>query len=310
MVILIGGRNLGYLVFVFLLSIYCLDIRIIKKTFSRDVKNKVQCLLLPYVIFNLILLFVYWCVHSSILSNQLLGVFYSRFSLYKLGSDENVFFLSADNAPTWFLTSLFCSYILFQGIIILRRHVFITIIISFYLFIAILLNQTDLLLPWSIDTAFCTAVFIYGGYYLNKAAYIHCNVCERSIILIICAIIYIVTYLCNGDMNISIRNYGFSVLLCVIASFSGTFCLVELSRKMQQLPQMIVCPLASIGRNSLVIFAMQLPLINYGGKLVASFINGQGFIQGLCVCVSQLLFALIIGYILAKIAHRILPLLF
>lgn len=280
-----------------------------KKTFSRDVKNKVQRLLLPYVIFNLILLFIYWCVHSSISSNQLLGVFYSRFSLYKLGSDQNVYFLSADNAPTWFLTSLFCSYILFWGIITSKRHAFITIIISFYLFIAILLNQTDLLLPWSIDTAFCTAVFIYGGYYLNKVVYIHSNV-KKSIILIVCAIIYIATYLCNGNMNISIRNYGLSVILCITTGFSGTFCLVELSKKIERLPQMIVRPLASIGRNSLVIFAMQLPLINYGGKLVASFINGQGFIQGLCVCVSQMLFALLIGYLLAKIAHRILPLSF
>lgn len=277
-----------------------------KKPFPIDVKNKVKRLLLTYIVFNLILLFVYWCIHSSISDSQLLGMLYSRFSLYKSDCDENVFFLSADNAPTWFLTSLFCSYILFYGIIMSKKR---CIIISSYLLIAILLNQTDLLLPWSIDTAFCTAVFIYGGYYLNRIASTTLNM-KKNVILIICAIIYIATYLCNGDINISIRNYGLSVLLCTIAGFSGTFCLVELSKKVERLPQTIVRPLVAIGKNSLVIFALQLPLINYGGKLVASLINGQGFIQGMCVVISQSLFALIVGYILAKVAHKILPSLF
>ena len=91
-----------------------------EETFGAFVKKKARRLLVPYLGYNLFL-FLFFFVKDSMLTGNvasesffpLLGILYSRNSLFGRGAAENVYFMQILNAPTWFLTGLFVSLVVF-----------------------------------------------------------------------------------------------------------------------------------------------------------------------------------------------------
>ena len=83
-----------------------------EESFGAFVKKKAKRLLLPYFGYNLFL-FVFFFLRGNADGQALLGILYSRNCLMPMDSATNVYFMQILNAPTWFLTCMFVSYILF-----------------------------------------------------------------------------------------------------------------------------------------------------------------------------------------------------
>lgn len=99
--------------------------------------------------------------------DKFIGLLYSRYCLLPLGTDGNTYYLSTF-APGWFLTALFVASILFIPFLHLHSKQ-INFLILLYFVITFLLNNLFILLPWSLDTAFIGALFIFVGYKLNSS---------------------------------------------------------------------------------------------------------------------------------------------
>jgi len=268
---------------------------------EREVKLKAKRLLLPYILFNAILLTVYCSIKENININYGVGLLYSRYCLYPLGTNDNIQFLNLYNAPTWFLTSLFLSFLLFRILINTSKRKIPLIIL--YMSLSFVLNKIPMLLPWSLDTAFCTSIFIFGGYIWKR---IEENQGTRFLLLLSIPL-YILIYCINGNINLSVREYGFSIILCILSGLLGTIVLLHLSKLIEEKSHNINRVLACIGRHSLVIFALQLPLMDFASKTIHHLIYGSGFLQGLIVVISQIVAAILGGYILSRLLHRLLP---
>ena len=275
-----------------------------RKPFAKDLLGKFRRLIIPYILFNIVLLFHHCCQSSNLSPELVIGVLYSRYSLFPLGSEDNVLYLIAGNAPTWFLTSLFVSYILF---FIIDRSKFPSLILLIYAIITIVLEKSSLLLPWSLDTAFMTALFIYSGYYFKKKRSIIHN---KKPLLSACLMVYVIAYMLNGGMNLSVRQYGATVLGCILIGIVGSILLVEFSEFIEKKYSQLCFVFRIVGVNSLIIFAFQIPFINYATDFSRFILSGQGFLQGCVVILLQIIFSLFGGFLLSRIFHRVYPSLF
>lgn len=151
--------------------------------FSEFATNKAKRLLIPYVTANLFL-FLFFFLKDSVLTGQitkdsffpLLGILYSRNSLYPTGTEENIYFLTNQNAPTWFLTAMFFSYLVFMCIVrVCKKYKeklgwAVLCIIALCLVIAgmILQNICVILLPWSVDSVPFFALYMLAGYLMQQ----------------------------------------------------------------------------------------------------------------------------------------------
>ena len=90
-----------------------------EERFLDFAKKKAKRLLVPYFGYNLFL-FLFFFVKNDLLTGQvgkgslfpLLGILYSRNCLFPMEASSNVYFMQILNAPTWFLTCMFVSYLL------------------------------------------------------------------------------------------------------------------------------------------------------------------------------------------------------
>lgn len=131
-------------------------------------------LLIPYMQWGAIYLILGWISlyikNASYMSyaKAAFGIVYSRFALFPLECDFNIYLFPHGAGPLWFLTSLFTSYILFLVIIRLETPTGRLYIILSYLSGAFLLSHSPILLPWSLDVAPLGAIFLYIGYLMKK----------------------------------------------------------------------------------------------------------------------------------------------
>ncbi len=108
----------------------------------KFITNKARKLLLPYLFYNILLLPLDLLFGQNI-KYSIIGIIYSRYSIYTLDSNSNIILLS-DNSPTWFLTALFVSFILFIFIIKSRYHYYILFL---YIIIGTIFSKIKVLLP-------------------------------------------------------------------------------------------------------------------------------------------------------------------
>lgn len=185
--------------------------------------EKVKTLLVPYLIFNvLIILAAYLSGLKEPALDDWIGVLYSRYALFPSVVEPNMIFLGSGNAPLWFLTSMFSAFALFY-LLCLSGKYWKWIALS-YLLIAYVLYFLPVLLPWSLDTAFMMALFMYAGRLVKEYDVIHLS--KKYFIVIL--FFYVVCMAANGYENLSVREYGRSVLLSLIAGVSGSICLIWL----------------------------------------------------------------------------------
>lgn len=194
-----------------------------KGTFKECMKKRFRKLFVPYLFFNILMFCAF--MHFSI--REVFGVFYSRYSLYPLEVSPNIKFLTSGNYPMWFLTSMIISYLFFY-MIVYHDKIKFWLLVS-YVILTFFMIKCPILMPWSIDTAFLTSLFMYVGMVVRNRNFISANLWQVGLI----ALAYIVLQIIGGDINLSVRMYGTSVIIYFVLGCFGSFCVLWGSRYLE-----------------------------------------------------------------------------
>lgn len=263
-----------------------------------SLKQKAQKLLVPYFLFNLIiLLLVFITGIRAITLVHWVGVAYSRYSLYPLVNPDNVIWMNAGNSPSWFLTAMFLSFVCLKGILFFRsRHIQLLLCLM-YLGLTYLFAQLEFLLPWSLDSAFLFAVFMYAGIRVKNLLQHHLFL-DWWIFLLGC-IVYVLGWYYNGYVNLSVRDYGQSILLVLANAIVGTLLLIRIAMFIEK--SYLGSLLGKLNKGAITIFCMQIPMLVIAAK-IASFLTENLMLTTLF----QLAFTLVTGSYLAKYFEPVL----
>ncbi len=170
--------------------------------------RKWKQLLTPYINWAIIYLFVACITHHITdiekIGQWIAGIVYSRYNLFEMGTIPNIKLLPPGAKSLWFLTCMALSYLLVRPLIQVKPTMTVLLIIV-YLGISAGFTLCPILMPWSLDTAFMGALFIYTGYLLRN---FQLNTKQVWITFLVCAPIYLVLVRINGGINMSIREYG------------------------------------------------------------------------------------------------------
>lgn len=259
---------------------------------NLSIKGKAKSLLIPYFLLNFLLFLFVSLLNKEIEYSGLAKILYSRYCLFPLGTEENIYFFTLLNFPLWFLTALFIAYIFFKLILITpKKYKGITILGLFLSSYA--MSFLPILLPWSIDTAPLFAVYMWVGNQLRK-------INLSNIYLVICSIIiYVLLYKLIGEVNLSVRIYGNSYFLAFIGGILGSIGIIGLIKLVYTKP---IAWIDTISKKTLVIFSLQIPFL-----IICQFILYKVFLEIstsiLAIC--QTFFALSGGYLISLLLGKI-----
>lgn len=254
------------------------------------IRNKAKRLLIPYLCFQIFLTGIFFI--KNIIEHQsftkailpMLGAIYSRNALYALSKDilvkvpsNNINLMSSLNAPLWFLTGLFTCLILYK--IILMKANKSTKKEIYYLVISVLIGIIlkyfcPILLPWSIDTAFISVGFLHVGRVLERKQLFE-RLYKRPFYACLIVVVFIVSSFLNGSVNMSIRDFGRSVLLYLLAGSLGTISIMFLAKWIENQFINFAAMLECIGRHTIGILALHLVIFEIIG-LLATRIDLEG----------------------------------
>ena len=238
-----------YIPVFFIVSGYC-------TTHEVRLHTKFKKLIIPYFIFSIVLM----VVHNSFNIYNFIGILYSRWSVYPLNHDNNIFLLCSGNGPLWFLTSMFISYFFYW---IIQRSDRPTLLIIFYILTTYLLSFLPILLPWSIDTGLLMAIFIHIGSSVRKKRILN----KINLSWLIClTLLYIEFRNICGNINLSVRIYGRSLIILLPAAVVGSVLLMKVSSYLEGC--FIGRIISMIGQHSLSIFCIHLPFITIWSKIL------------------------------------------
>ena len=262
-----------------------------KGTFKESFIKKTRKLLVPYLFFNVVM-FCAFC-HFSI--REIIGIIYSRYSLYPLDVTPNIKFFTSGNYPMWYLTSMVVSYFLFYLLVYYEKYKHALMFI-YALWIVGFVN-CPILLPWSIDTAPLTAMLIYIGMKVRKHDLISVDLFQ----VLFLALVYIGLRYVGGDLNISVRMYGTSVAIYFLLAIIAPFVVLWGSKFLEN--TYVGKVLLTLGQHSLTIFCIQILFIMWA-KDFFQYLFPQmplGYLVGLF----EIFLALAGGYIVSLRLHKI-----
>lgn len=249
--------------------------------------RKAKRLLLPYAGCNLFL-FVFFFCKDSLLPGRitadsffpLLGILYSRNCLFPMDAGTNVQLMTILNAPTWFLTCLFLTLLLYGGICKLREKSLRGAqgLALFCVLGAVLLRYASpILLPWSLECALYAIAFLEAGYQIQRRGLVERLYSEKWALVLLFAAFVILSRI-NGRVNMSVGNYGDSMLLYLLVGVLGSLLCMELAYAGEHwlAKSLPVRAGAAAGRHSLRILCLHLFLF-----MVVK--TGAGFIPALDV---------------------------
>lgn len=262
-------------------------------------KKRGRRLLLPYVIFSIFLMLAYKCLSPT----DFLGMAYSRYSLYPLGTAGNVFFLSGGNAPLWFLTSMFTACMALWWLFRSRRSV--TYVAGLYLLLTYGLSYLPILLPWSIDTAFLMALFMMAGWAIREKRVLEIIARHRFSFMFMAGA-YILLCLLNGEPNLSVRIYANSFLLIFLTGIIGSLLVLRVSQWLER--TFLKGILAGFGRHSMVIFCLQMLLLRVQNQLLFDILHIPLNSYTLyATSIFKTIVAAIVGMYVSKALKRFMP---
>lgn len=228
-----------------------------EESFLLFIKKKAKRLLLPYITANGIL-FIFFCwkdwhnavLDSGIFLSRICGIFYSRNqlcltesgTLWKMAC-ENRYLMTMLNSPTWFLTALFLTIVVFE---LLRRlcrentekQLLIAVVL---LLLANLYHYLcPLLLPWSLDAVPYFLLFFMWGRFMNQTQLLNKPLFQQKL-QPLSVLIFLATALVNGSANFSIADYGSSTTLALYNGLISSTLLMFVCRKCDKhIPKIMV----------------------------------------------------------------------
>ena len=225
------------------------------------VLGKAKRLLLPYAVCNLFL-FAFFTLRSGTLSKPaLLGMFYSRNMLMAADSSWNMALMPNLNAPTWFLTCLFlclCIYRIIDRKFEEEKKRRIVILIAMAVGM-ILRYVSPVLLPWSIDNALYFLGLVELGRYLKEEGL--CWLRKNEWIYANFLMIFVTLSYINGSVNVSISQYGKSMILYFFVGALGSLLCMKAAELTEKYLKILVKPLSFIGCHTMPILCWHLFVI-------------------------------------------------
>lgn len=262
----------------------------VKGTIKDMMKKRFRKLFVPYFFFTIVLM----CFFLHFYLREIVGFLYSRYCLYPIDMLPNIIFFTTGNYPMWFLTSMIVSYFLFY--LIVQNEKYRVYIVASYFALTILLNYLPVLLPWSIDTAFFTALIMYTGKLIKNR-----NVINMSgWFILIVVFIYIGMIFNAGDINLSVREYGNSIIMYYILAICGCVVILWFSHYIEQM--WIGNIFVVLGKHSLTIFCVQVIFI-FITKRLYIYLFPYGIIARI-VGILEVFVALLGGLLLSLLLHR------
>lgn len=262
-----------------------------KGPFKASMKKKARKLLVPYIFFNIVM----FCVFCHFSLRELVGIIYSRYSLYPLDVTPNIKFFTSGNYPMWYLTSLVVSYFLFYLLVYYEK--FKHFLMLFYAIWVVAFIECPILLPWSLDTAPLTALVIYVGMKVRQHNLISMDIYQVLFLLLI----YLGLRIVGGDLNISVREYGTSVAIYFLLAVIAPFVVLWGARYLEK--TLVGNLLLVLGRHSLTIFCVQIAFIVLA-KNIYNWLYPEmelGYVAG----IFEILFALFGGWVMSILLHKI-----
>ena len=249
-----------------------------EESYISFIRKKAKRLLVPYFVANFVY-FVFFFIKDDIFGNRvgvqslkpLGGIIYSRFSLYPLEeefAEANIYFLTIQNSPTWFLTALFLSYLLFEVVVRVansnkkkhRGNSVLAIASVVLLAVGMIFHYVcPILLPWSVDCVPFFTVYMIAGYYVANKNFLE-GIEEKKgilpyIVFIILVAVTIGGYYFGGSANISVGNFGRYTLLGVWNGIVSSLLVLYLCFGSKNFLPKVLC---EIGRNTLHILCYHL----------------------------------------------------
>lgn len=263
----------GYMAMFFILSGYTAKM----ETFSLAIEKKAKRLLIPYFFYGVVVISLFSLFRRNIDVNEWIGLMYSRYAFYPLDNSKNILLLRT-NAPLWFLTAMFISYIWFYIYVGLKRFASKFACIAIYIMATLAFQRINYLFPWSIDTSFMCALFIIVGYEFKTYAFReYRKELSYFLLMLILLAIHITTAIFNGKTNLSVGFYGnhgiMSVFLYFINSIIFTLLYAEVLKSCNN--NLFVRVLAFDGKHSLRLMCIHLPLIMFMGVFKIYGVAGQ-----------------------------------
>lgn len=195
--------------------------------------------IIPYFKYNFILLLLFYIlgwkreIEECILA--VVGILYSTYCLYfPLSSEDNIYFFSLSNGPTWFFTAFFCSTILFF-IIMQRSKKEKVLFILITVLITKLLGELPVFLPWKLDKALVGASLMLLGYEMKEQrVFDKAWFWMKGLLFLGIGIGYYFLVRINPNINIATSHYGdaqrSNVFLCIVIGCMGTYMCVEINK--------------------------------------------------------------------------------
>ena len=221
-------------------------------------KKKSQRLLIPYMVYGVVAVTIYQIFIPRFTTNEIVmnyvGLLYSRYSLYPYGITPNVYFFRCANSALWFLTAIFMGYMLTQFYYKVKTQWRIGMFFL-YLLLTVMLARLPILLPWSVDTAFLSALFMITGRFFRQKGVFALRGKQRWVILLISLALYIPLVYLNGPGNLSVRDYGalgmFRIPIFYITGVTGTLIYAVTSQLLEK--GRIISLAAVLGRNTITL---------------------------------------------------------
>lgn len=255
-----------------------------KELLPEFIKNKAKRLLIPYLFFQLFLTSVYSI--KNIAGHQpftkaimpLFGALYSRNALYASEKAvlvnvplNNINLMSSLNAPLWFLTGLFTSLVIYKFILLKadkdKKKEVCYIAISVLIGIAFK-YFCPILLPWSIDTALISVTFLHVGRLLERNQLFE-RLYKRPFNICMIVLVFVVSSFLNGSVNMSVREFGKSVLLYLLVGSLGTISIMFLSKWIEKQFNKVATMFEYIGKHTIGILALHLVIFEIISLLAA-----------------------------------------
>lgn len=188
--------------------------------------KKVKRLLVPYAMASGFLWLFFWVKDSlfggnpaDIRTASLVGILYSRNQCYTMEyTRENPVLLDILNAPLWFLTAMFLTYLWYEIIIRSRKKM---LILALGLITSMLWHYSTMrLLPWSLDAVPYFACYLWVGEQMREKE--GEKLLGELWLLGLLFVVFLVSSNLNGSVNLSCGAYGHSMILCLLAGSSGS----------------------------------------------------------------------------------------
>ena len=241
-----------------------------EESFGAFVKKKAVRLLFPYFGTSLFLWVFFWVKDSLLTGNptdlnlpSIFGILYSRNQMYAASyPGENPVLMTLLNAPLWFLTAMFLTYVWYEWI---RRRKNMRVWLAAGLTASVVWHYvSDLLLPWSLEAVPYFACFFAAGELLHRIDRITYLTEKgnrwKGLALLIC---FAALANLNGSVNLSIGNCGFSMLFYLAVGIAGSILVFLAGAYLERFCPPVMRPIETVGRQTLVILCFHMFLFMF-----------------------------------------------